>query len=111
MSVLVYLETEAWSRVRLIENDRGDPAGHPGTVGGRTSPFIHGVLHRNGDRNVAISDCFFKYGNLEENIPLGVMESLEECMRSYALIRRSAKMIVPLYDPEVFERHPAGKIP
>jgi hypothetical protein len=60
---------------------------------------------------VAISNCFFKYPNFEQNIPLGVQESMEECMRSYALIHRSANLIAPLYDPDVLRRHPGGRIP
>jgi glyoxylase-like metal-dependent hydrolase (beta-lactamase superfamily II) len=109
--VLVYLETEAWSRVRLIEDDEEILPGIQARWVGAHHRSSMAFFIATETGTVAISDCFFKYGNLEQNIPLGVMESLEECMRSYAFIRRSAKMAVPLYDPEVFERHPAGKIP
>jgi hypothetical protein len=34
-------------------------------------------------------------------IPLGIMESLEECMRAYARIKREADILLPLYDPAV----------
>jgi len=50
------------------------------------------------------SDCFFRYRNIEEKIPLGFMESLEECMRSHARIRAEADFLLPLYDPLVPER-------
>ena len=48
--------------------------------------------------------------NIEENIPLGINESLEECLAAYNRIRREADIVVPLYDPEVLVRHPRGII-
>jgi hypothetical protein len=59
---------------------------------------------------VIISDSFFKYGNIEKDLILGANESVEECRRSYARIRREADITVPLYDPEVLERFPGGVI-
>jgi len=109
--VLVYLETKAWERVHLLEDDEqilpGIRARWVGTHHRSTMAFLvdtaAGV--------VAISDCFFKYPNFEHNIPLGLQEGgIEECLRSYELIRRSANLIVPLYEPEVFKRHTGGRI-
>jgi hypothetical protein len=57
---------------------------------------------------VVVSDCFFKYRNVESMIPLGIMESLEECMRAYERIRKEAGILLPLYDPLVPDRL-AGK--
>ena len=54
--------------------------------------------------NVLVSDCFFKYRNVENMIPLGIMESMEECMRAYERIRKEAAVLLPLYDPLVPER-------
>ena len=48
---------------------------------------------------VITSDCFFKYRNIVEMIPLGIMESLEECMHAYSRIKREADILLPLYDP------------
>ena len=51
--------------------------------------------------SVIVSDCFFKYRNVEEKVPLGIMESLDECMSAYARIRAEADHLLPLYDPLV----------
>ena len=108
--VLVHLVTEAWPRVRLID---GEEEIAPGVT-----VFWTGVHHRasmavsvaTAKGRVIISDCFFKYRNIEENIPLGINESLEECLAAYQRIRREADLVVPLYDPEVLVRHPGGVI-
>jgi hypothetical protein len=108
--VLVYIETEAWDRVRLLEEEEEIITG--------IKAFWVGVHHRSSialsvatSRGpVVISDCFFKYPNLEQNIPLGVQESMQECMLAYARIRKEAAVVVPLYDPEVLDRYPGGKI-
>jgi hypothetical protein len=59
---------------------------------------------------VVVTDSAFKYGNVEEMIPLGIMESMEECFATYARLRREAAIVVPIYDPEVVERYPGGII-
>jgi glyoxylase-like metal-dependent hydrolase (beta-lactamase superfamily II) len=109
--VLVYLEIEAWERVRLLEDEEE-------VLPGIVARWV-GVHHRSSMAyfvdtargRVAISDCFFKYANLEQNVPLGAQESMEECMRSYAMVRKMSDLIIPLYDPEVLTRLPDGKIP
>jgi hypothetical protein len=50
---------------------------------------------------VLASDSFFKYENVEKMIPLGIMESLEECMQAYERIVKEADILLPLYDPRV----------
>jgi hypothetical protein len=50
---------------------------------------------------VITSDCFFKYPNIVEMIPLGIMESLKECMHAYPRIKREAYILLPLNDPAV----------
>jgi glyoxylase-like metal-dependent hydrolase (beta-lactamase superfamily II) len=108
--VLLHLVTDAWPRVQLIEKEEEITPG--------VRVFWVGVHHRasmavaveTAKGRVIISDCFFKYRNIEENIPLGINESLEECLAAYERIRREADIVVPLYDPEVLERHPGGII-
>jgi hypothetical protein len=56
------------------------------------------------------SDSFFKHGNVEKNHYLGVGESYAEAMKTYQRVREEADIIIPLYDPEVFERCPGGRI-
>jgi glyoxylase-like metal-dependent hydrolase (beta-lactamase superfamily II) len=102
--VLRYLEITAPGKLRLL-NDEEEVM--PGL---RT--FWTGVHHRSSMAyciettrgKVIASDCFFKYENVEEMIPLGIMESLEECMKAYARIKAEADILLPLYDPRVGER-------
>ena len=102
--VLHYLDIEAPERVRLLEDEDEVIPG--------VGAFWTGTHHRSSMAyvidtaagKVACSDCFFTYRNVEESIPLGIMESLAECSRAYARLRREAEYLLPLYDPRVPER-------
>ena len=106
--VLQYLEITAPERLRLLEDEEEVLPG--------IRAFWTGVHHRSSmayvietaKGPVVVSDCFFKYRNVESMIPLGIMESLEECMRAYERIRKEAGILLPLYDPLVPDRL-AGK--
>lgn len=106
--VLVHLVTDAWVRVRLLEDE--DEV----TPGLRT--WWSGAHHRASmvvevdtpDGVVAISDTFFVYENVEGGPPLGISESLEESIRARQRAQRAARHVIPLYDPEVFNRYPDG---
>ena len=74
--------------------------------------FWAGVHHRSSmcfliettAGRVGVSDCIFKYGNLEAGEPLGIQESLEEYYLTTARIRRETDLFIPLYEPEAEER-------
>jgi len=108
--ILVYLDTTAWNRVRLLEDED--------TIVPGIRTFWTGVHHRSSiaicvDTKkglVIFSDSVFKYDNIEKNIPLGLSESLDECAVAYERIRREAEILVPAYEPEVMKRHPNGVI-
>ena len=59
---------------------------------------------------VGISDCVFKYGNIEEGEPLGIQESMEEYYVTTQRIAKETDIFVPLYEPDVLKRFPGGKI-
>lgn len=108
--VLTYLMFEGHERVRLL---RDEDEILPGL-----RAFWAGVHHRSSmayvietaKGRVIVSDAMFKYGNVERMEPLGIQESMEECYRAYARFRREGDILLPLYDPEVLDRYPAGKI-
>ncbi len=108
--VLTHIVTTPWDRVHLLE-DEDQIAPGVGT-------FWVGCHHRSSlavrvqtaQGVVLLTDCCFLYGNLERPHPLGINENLYECLDAYARIRREADLVVPLYDPEVFRRHPNGLI-
>jgi glyoxylase-like metal-dependent hydrolase (beta-lactamase superfamily II) len=101
--VLVYLDIEAADRLRLVDDEDEIIPG--------IRAFWTGVHHRSSmayaidtDAGTVIaSDSFFKYNNVEKMIPLGIMESMDECMKAYARITKEADILLPLYDPEVPE--------
>lgn len=108
--ILVALVTDAWPRVRLLgDEDVVAPGLRTWWSGGhhRASMCVEvdtaaGV--------VAISDTFFHLANVERDHPIGISESIEECLAAHARVRREADVIVPLYDPGNFERFPGGRI-
>jgi len=99
--VLHYLDVEAPNRLHLLEDEEEILPG--------IRAFWTGVHHRSSmayaintkQGTLIASDCFFKYRNVEEMLPLGIMESLEECMKAYERIKREADLLLPLYDPLV----------
>jgi glyoxylase-like metal-dependent hydrolase (beta-lactamase superfamily II) len=108
--VLSYLTIQAPEKLRLLADEEeilpGLSAAWVGTHHRSSMAFF--IETRAG--RVAVTDCCFKYGNIEGNSPLGIMESLPECMAAYERLRREADVVIPLYDPEVLRRFPGGQI-
>ncbi len=105
-----YLQNEGWEKVHLLADEE--------EIFDGLRIFWAGVHHRSSiavcietsKGTVILTDCFFKYGNIEEGLYLGVMESMMEADSAWARIRREAKIYASIYDPEVFHRHPGGVI-
>jgi len=103
-----YLQNEGWDKVRLLADEEQIFEG--------LGVFWAGVHHRSSlavcietsKGKAILTDCFFKYGNIEERRYLGVMESMMEADATWARIRREGKLVASIYDPEVFTRHPGG---
>jgi glyoxylase-like metal-dependent hydrolase (beta-lactamase superfamily II) len=108
--ILVHLVTDAWPRVRLLEDEEELCPG--------LSVFWTGGHHRGSlavkiatsKGNVIASDCCFRYENVERMHPIGISESLEECLTAYARMRQEADILIPLYDDRVFVRHSGGEV-
>lgn len=107
--VMQYLE-EHPDVLRLIEDGEE-------IVPGISARWV-GVHHRSSmaycidspKGTVIVSDCFFTYNNLEKREPLGIQESMQECFAAYEWINKTADIAIPLYDPEVLQRYPKGKV-
>ena len=103
-----YLQNEGWDKVHLLADEEEVQPG--------IRVFWAGVHHRSSiavaidtaKGTVIITDCFFKYGNIESGRYLGVMESMMEADSTWARIRKQADIYASIYDPEVFVRHPGG---
>jgi hypothetical protein len=108
--IVRHLVTDAWPRVRLLEDED--------TIIPGIRTFFAGVHHRSsmavcietGKGTVIFSDSFFKFRNVEENIPVGYIENLEEAFTTYARVRKEAKLLIPAFDPEIFDRYPRGVV-
>ena len=105
-----YLQNEGWEKVRLLQDEDEVLPG--------IRVFWAGVHHRSSMAvcidtargPVILTDCFFKYGNIEQGHYLGVMESMMEADATWARIRKEAKICASVYDPEVFQRFPGGVV-
>ncbi len=105
-----YLQNEGWEKLRQLEDEDE-------VVPGITTVWA-GVHHRSSmavkvstSRGaVIITDSFFKYRNIEEQVYLGVQESLLEAASTWERLRKEGDVLVPIYDPLVFERFPGGVI-
>ncbi len=108
--VLAYLTLEAPDKLRLLEDEEEILPGLRASWVGTHHRSSMAFLIETSVGRVAVTDCCFKYGNIERMHPLGVMESLPECMAAYRRICKEADVVIPLYDPEVLKRFPEGKV-
>ena len=107
---LVDLVTDSWDRVHLLD-DEDEVA--PGL---RT--WWSGAHHRESmvvdidtaRGTVAVSDSFFYYENVEDGQLLGLCEDMYEALACNERVLRTARHIVPIHDPKVFDRYPDGVI-
>ncbi|HEY1684562.1 MAG TPA: hypothetical protein VGG19_07355 [Tepidisphaeraceae bacterium] len=105
-----YLTTAAWSRLRLLGDDEPfNDAIRAKWVGTHHRSSMAYIVNTPMG-HIALTDCVFKYPNIEQHRPLGIQESMAECLRAYDWLSREADLIIPLYDPEVFKRFPGGRI-
>jgi glyoxylase-like metal-dependent hydrolase (beta-lactamase superfamily II) len=101
---LYYLTFDGAKRLRLLADEDEILPG--------LRCFWAGVHHRSSmcfeiettAGRVGVSDCIFKYGNLEDGEPLGIQESLEEYYRTTDRIRSVTDLFIPLYEPEAQDR-------
>lgn len=108
--VLIHLVTDAWPRVRLLEDED--------TIVPGIRTWWTGAHHRaslavevdSSEGPVVIADSFFYYENVEDNRILGINENMYEALAAYARARKTAAHLVPLYDPKVFDRYPNGVV-
>lgn len=107
---LTHLVTDAWPRVRLLEDEDEIVPG--------LRTWFAGTHHRasiavdvDTDKGVVcISDAFFTYENVEAGRLLGINENMYEGLATYERALATSDIRVPLYDPEVFARFPNGVI-
>jgi hypothetical protein len=108
-NVLIHMVTDAWDRVRLLEDDDEIAPGLRTWWAGGHHRATLAVEVDTAVGTVVISDVFFYYENVEESRVLGINENMYEALTAYERARTAAHR-VPLYDPKVFERYAGGVI-
>jgi hypothetical protein len=108
--ILVHLVTDLWDRVRLLDDEETIAEGfRTWWSGGHHRASMVVEVETTGGI-VALSDTFFWLKNVIDDHPIGICENIYEALAAHARVRRSADVIVPLYDPSNFERFPGGTI-
>jgi len=105
---LVDLVTDSWDRVRLLDDED--------CVAPGLRTWWSGAHHREsivvevdtGDGVVAVSDSYFYYENVEDGALLGLCENMYEALDCYDRVRATARHLIPIHDPKVFQRYPDG---
>ncbi|MDZ8275737.1 hypothetical protein R2Q81_07205 [Microbacterium aquimaris] len=108
--ILTELVTTAWPRVRLLtDEDEIAPGLRTWWSGGHhRASLVVEVDTQEGV--VAISDTYFRMDNVVDDIPIGINENMYEVLDCYRRVRANADVILPLYDPDNFARHPDGVV-
>ena len=106
--ILTELVTTAWPRVRLLKDeDEIAPGLRTWWSGGHHRASI--VVEADTAAGVvAISDTFFWLQNVTDDVPIGISENIYESLAAHERVRRTADVVLPLYDPANFTRFPDG---
>lgn len=103
------LVTDWWPQLRLLEDeDEVAPGIRTWWAGSHHRASI--AVEVDTPRGTAvITDAFFTMENLRRNRPIGICENIYEAMEAQSRAQQS-DIVLPLYDPETFERFPGGDI-
>jgi glyoxylase-like metal-dependent hydrolase (beta-lactamase superfamily II) len=108
--VLIYLVTDAWPRVRLLEDEDELLPGLRVFRAGVHHPESMAAAIPTAKGTAVWTDGLFKLGNFEAAHPVGVTESLDESRALQARISGIAAIVLPAFDDTLFERYPGGHV-
>lgn len=109
-SELVYLVTDGFDKLVLLPDEAEPLPGIRVFYAGVHHPASMAIAINTSHGTAIFSDAFFKFANIEQMKPIGYCQDLRQCMRSYRRIAREADLLIPMYDPALFERYPGGII-
>ena len=107
--IITHLVTDAWSRVRLLEDEDTIAEGIRTWWSGGHHRASLAVEVETSKGTAVLSDSFFYLDNVEKDHPIGISENIYECLAAHERARK-ADFILPLYDPKNFERFPGGVV-
>jgi glyoxylase-like metal-dependent hydrolase (beta-lactamase superfamily II) len=103
------VSAEYSGRVTLVD---GEEEVLPGIsvfwTGGHTPGHQSVAVATKRGRAILTGDVVFTYRNLEEDIPVGLNTSVEECYLAMRRIREEADVVLPGHDPLIVEKHGLG---
>lgn len=108
-ATLVYLLTQAWQRIHLVDEEEVLPGVKMFWVGCHHRGSM-AVSIQTGLGKVVISDSIFVDENVNPGVPIGVLEDMFECQDALDRIQHEADIVIPLHEPEVLTRYPDGII-
>lgn len=108
---MAYLTTTALDRVRPVDGEREIVPGIRAMEVGCHHRSSMAVAIETAKGLAVIADPIFYYDNVEQGVPLGILEDLFECLDLIKRLRREAAIVLPSHDPAVLTRHPGGRIP
>jgi len=98
-----FIFEEAWNSVVLVEDQQiVDGVSVKWTGSHHRSSMSILLETKNGI--LSITDSAFTSRNLDENIPIGIAESVLECHEAYRFLKKVSYRIIPAYDPENVRR-------
>ncbi len=105
-----YLTTEAWGRLRLVEDGEVLPGIRVFWTGGHS--LCHQAVVVEGTRGKVVlpGDIVPTYRHIEENIPVGFCYDVIGVLDAMARIREEGGILVASHDPKVLQRFPGGKV-
>ena len=107
---LVYLVTEGFDKLTLLPDESQPLPGIRAFYAGVHHPASMAIAINTAQGVAIFSDAFFTFANIEEMKPIGYCQDLRQCLRSYRRIAREADLLLPMYDPALFQRYPGGVI-
>jgi glyoxylase-like metal-dependent hydrolase (beta-lactamase superfamily II) len=108
--VLIYLVTDAWPRMRLLEDEDELLPGLRVFRAGVHHPESMAAVIPTARGTVVWTYGLFKLGNFEAAHPVGVTENLDESRALQQRISGIADVVLPAFDDTLFERYPGGHI-
>jgi len=107
--ILKHLVTDAWDRVRLLDDEDTIVDGIRTWWSGGHHRASIAVEVSTAKGTAVLSDSFFYLDNVYKDHPIGISENIYECLAAHQRAR-GADIILPLYDPTNFDRFPDGVV-
>jgi hypothetical protein len=108
--VLIHLVTDAWPRIRLLDEDDEIAPGITTFFAGVHHPESIAVTISTAIGPVTWTDGIFKRGNYEKGLPVGLTRSLEESADLERRLRMIDGVVLPAFDETLLDTYLDGHV-